>query len=151
VRRVFLFAPRHDLQRLILQWALQFQRRDCFALEPQLDLLRRRQDDRHRFRMDRRDDRAFASVVRNPNSSCSTSTGSLFGPRSPRQRVYKPAKASSGLSSFNANQVGVLSGLVSAYSQNEVAGTMQRLPTPSQPRQCGLAIFRMSVTGWPPF
>ena len=77
---------------------------------------------------------AFASVVRNPNNSCSPSTGLLFGPRSPCQRVHKRAKAKRGLSSLIANQVGVLSGFVSAYSQNEVAGTMQRLPTPSQPR-----------------
>jgi hypothetical protein len=42
-------------------------------------------------------------------------------------------------------------GFVSAYSQNEVAGTMQRLPTPSHSRQCGLAMLRMLVTGWPPY
>jgi len=47
--------------------------------------------------------------------------------------------------------MGVLRGFVSAYSQNEVAGTMHRLRLPSQPRQCGLATFRMLVTGWPPY
>ena len=40
-----------------------------------------------------------------------------------------PAKANSGLSSARANQVGVLRGFVSAYSQKDVAGTMQRLVT----------------------
>ena len=41
--------------------------------------------------------------------------------------------------------------LVSAYSQNEVAGTMQRFCLPSQPRQCGLPTLRMSVViGAPP-
>ena len=33
---------------------------------------------------------ALASVVKNPNSSCSPSTGALFGPRTPRQRVHNP-------------------------------------------------------------
>jgi hypothetical protein len=30
---------------------------------------------------------ALASVVKNPNSSGSPSTGALFGPRAPRQRL----------------------------------------------------------------
>jgi hypothetical protein len=34
--------------------------------------------------------------------------------------------------------MGVLRGLVSSYSQNDVAGTMQRYFSPSHPRQCGL-------------
>src|SRR5271166_844817 len=93
---------------------------------------------------------AFGSVVRKPNSSCSPSTGALFGPLTPRQGVHRPAKAKSGLSSARANQVGVLRGFVSAYSQNDVAGTMQRLPLPSHLRQCGLFTFRIFVTGWPP-
>jgi hypothetical protein len=33
-RAVFLFAPRHDLQRLIRQGPLQLQRRDRFTLKP---------------------------------------------------------------------------------------------------------------------
>jgi len=45
---------------------------------------------------------ALASVVKNPNSSCSTSTGALFGPRTPRQRVHNPANANSGRSSLSA-------------------------------------------------
>jgi hypothetical protein len=47
-------------------------------------------------------------------------------------------------------QVGVLRGFVSAYSQNDVAGTRQRFLAESQPRQCGLETLRMLVTGWPP-
>ena len=50
-----------------------------------------------------------------------------------------------------ANQVGVLRGLVSAYSQNEVAGTRQWFRWPSHPRQCGLLTLRMSVAGAPPY
>ena len=92
----------------------------------------------------------LASVVKNPNSSCSPSTGALFGPRAPRQRVHNPAKANSGRSSLSANHVGVLRGVVGAYSQNDVAGTRQRFPAKSQLRQCGLATLRMLVTGWPP-
>ena len=92
---------------------------------------------------------ALASVVKNPNSSCSPSTGALFGPRTRRHLVQRPAKANSGSSSLIANQVGVSRGFVSAYSQNDVAGTRQRF-LESQPRQCGLATLRMLVTGWPP-
>jgi len=77
----------------------------------------------------------FGSVVRKPKSSCWPSTGALFGPRAPRQEVHKPAKANSGRSSLTANHFGVLRGFVSAYSQNDVAGTMQRFCLPSQPRQ----------------
>src|SRR5271170_5324551 len=90
---------------------------------------------------------ALASVVRKPNSSCSPSTGALLGPRTPRQGVHRPAKANSGRSSLSANHIGVLRGLVSAYSQNDVAGTTQRRFLPSHPRQCGLFKLRMFVTG----
>ena len=93
---------------------------------------------------------ALASVVKNPNSSCSPSTGALFGPRTPRHLVQRPAKANSGRSSLSANHVGVLRDFVSAYSQNDVAGTRQRFLAESHPCQCGLATLRMLVTGWPP-
>ena len=49
-----------------------------------------------------------------------------------------------------ANPFGVLRGFVSAYSQNEIAGTTQRLCWPSQPRQCGLLTLRILVTGAAP-
>src|SRR5208337_2442761 len=81
---------------------------------------------------------ALGSVVRKPNSSCSPSTGALLGPLAPRQGVQRPAKAKSGLSSPKANQTGVLRGLVSAYSQKDVAGTTHRLALPSHRRQCGV-------------
>ena len=51
---------------------------------------------------------------------------------------------------IGANHVGVLRGFVSAYSQNDVAGTTQRRFLPNHPRQCGLFKLRMFVTGWPP-
>jgi hypothetical protein len=72
-------------------------------------------------------------------------------PRTPRQEAHRPAKANRGLGSARANQMGVLRGLVSAYSQNDVAGTMQRFCGPSHPRQCGLLRLRMLVTGAPPY
>ena len=72
----------------------------------------------------------------------------LLGPRAPRQGVHRPAKANRCRSSLSANHVGVL--LVSAYSQNDVAGTTQRRFLPNHPRQCGLFKFGMFVTGWPP-
>src|ERR1700722_5321936 len=93
---------------------------------------------------------ALASVVKNPNSSCSPSTGALLEPRTPRQGVHRPAKANSGRSSLSANHVGVFRGVVGAYSQNDVAGTRQRFLAESQPRQCGLATLLMLVTSWPP-
>ena len=93
---------------------------------------------------------ALASVVKNPNNSCSPSTGALFGPRTPRQRVRNPAKANKRRSSLSANHVGVLRGFVSSYSQKLVAGTRQRFLASSQPRQCALETLRMLVTGWPP-
>ncbi len=92
---------------------------------------------------------ALGSVVRNPNSSCSPSIGALLGPRTPLHGVQRPAKAKSGRSSPSANQIGVLRGLVSAYSQKDVAGTRQRLPFPSQRRQCALLTLRMFVIGAP--
>jgi hypothetical protein len=47
--------------------------------------------------------------------------------------------------------MGVLRGLVSAYSQNEVAGTKQRFRLPGQSRQYRLETLRMFVTGAPPY
>jgi hypothetical protein len=47
--------------------------------------------------------------------------------------------------------VGFVRGFVSAYSQNEVAGTTQRFRLPSHPRHCGLLTLRMFVSGWPPY
>jgi hypothetical protein len=67
-----------------------------------------------------------------------------------RVNTDRPAKANKGLSSPGANQMGVSRGFVSAYSQNDVAGTRQRFPLPSHPRQCGLLTLRMLVTGAPP-
>jgi hypothetical protein len=46
--------------------------------------------------------------------------------------------------------MGVFLGFVSAYSQNDVAGTTQRFFLPSHARQCGLDTFRMFVIGAPP-
>jgi hypothetical protein len=45
---------------------------------------------------------------------------------------------------------GGLAGFVSAYSQNDVNGTTQRLEGPSQRLQCGDLTFRMFVIGAPP-
>src|SRR5208283_2152765 len=86
---------------------------------------------------------ALASVVGKPNSSCSPSTGALFGPLTPRQRVQRSVRAKRGLSSARANQMGVLRGFVSAYSQKHVSGTMYRLPLPTHRRRCGLFVFLM--------
>jgi hypothetical protein len=93
---------------------------------------------------------ALASVVRNPNSWCSPSTGLALVPRVPCHVVQIPAKASSGRLSSRANHVGVLRGLVSAYSQKLVKGTRQRFFGPSHARQCGLLVLRMLVTACVP-
>jgi|ERR1700733_3353621 hypothetical protein len=47
--------------------------------------------------------------------------------------------------------IGILRGFPSAYSQNAVAGTMQRFFGDSQPLQCGLEMLRMFVSGAPPY
>src|SRR5215510_7755922 len=65
-----------------------------------------------------------------------------------------PAKASSGRSSFTANQTTsffLVSGFGSgAYSAKELNGTRQRCSGFSQPRQCGDDVLRILVTGGPP-
>jgi len=150
-RWIFLLTSRDDLQKVVRQRLLQLQSIWRFAFEPKIDLLRRRQDDRHSFGMNRGATMALASVVRKPNSSCSPSTGALLVPRIPRHGVHTPAKANKGRPSAMANQVGILRGFPSAYSQNAVAGTMQRFFGDSQPCQCGLETLRMFVTGTPPY
>src|SRR4030088_383274 len=94
---------------------------------------------------------ALASVVRKPNSMCSPSTGFALVPRVPVHMVHTPAKNASGRLSSSANQVGVFLGFVSAYSQNEVHGTMHRSSGLSHRRQCGDAVLRMFVTGGPAY
>src|SRR3954451_25426462 len=71
--------------------------------------------------------------------------GFALVPRMPIQSVQMPAKATSGRVSSKANHFGVFFGLVSAYSQNEVNGTRQRLAGPSNLRQCGDLVLRMLV------
>ena len=51
----------------------------------------------------------------------------LLGPCTPRHGVHRAANANSGRSASSAKHFGVLRGFVSAYSQNDVAGTTQRL------------------------
>jgi hypothetical protein len=75
--------------------------------------------------MNRRDDRVSLGSQEAEQFMLSDDRRAL-GPLRPRQGVHKTAKPKSGLSSANANQIGVLRGFVSSYSQNDVAGTMQR-------------------------
>jgi hypothetical protein len=49
---------------------------------------------------------AFASVVRKPNNSCCPSTGALFGPRTPRQGVQRPANDRCHLVGENSGEQG---------------------------------------------
>jgi hypothetical protein len=60
-----------------------------------------------------------------------------------------PAKANGARSTSSANQCGTF-GVLSVYSQNEVAGTRQRHSGFSHPRQYGEATLRTFVTGRPP-
>src|SRR6516225_1228065 len=55
-RRIFLLAPRHNVQHAVWQWALQLQRLEGFALQPEVELLGCGQDHRHGLGMDGRDD-----------------------------------------------------------------------------------------------
>ena len=53
---IFLLAPRHNVQHAIRQGPLQFHGLDGFALQPEIELFRCRQDHRHRFGMNGCDD-----------------------------------------------------------------------------------------------
>src|SRR4051812_948923 len=90
----------------------------------------------------------FASQVRNENRRCSISPSAFL--RIPVQGRQIPAKQNKGRLSSRANHTGVFFGLVSAYSENEVAGTTTRHSGLSQPRQYGLLTLRTLVTGWVP-
>src|SRR4051794_24700374 len=78
----------------------------------------------------------LASVVRKLNRRCSISPSAFF--RTPVQGRQMPANANKGRLTSRANHTGVFFGLVSAYSENEVAGTTQRHSGLSHPRQYGL-------------
>src|SRR5215212_10121079 len=71
--------------------------------------------------------------------------GLALVPRTPFHSVQIPANATKGLVSSRANHFGVFFGLVSAYSQNDVNGTRQRLSGASHLRQCGDLVLRMFV------
>jgi hypothetical protein len=79
------------------------------------------QDHRHRLWMDRTH---FGIGFRREESKqlMLANDGFALVPRVPCHGVQTPAKAASGRLSSSANQVGVLRGFVSAYSQNEPAG-----------------------------
>jgi hypothetical protein len=78
-----------------------------------------------------------ARLHRNGVGGLEANTANVAGPRTPRQRVDRPANVNSGLSSARTNQIGVLRGFVPAYSQNDLAGSRQRFCRPSHPRQWG--------------
>src|SRR3954469_14205222 len=88
---------------------------------------------------------ALASVVRKLNSRCSCSPSTFL--RIPVQGRQMPAKQNKGRLSSRANHTGVFFGLVSAYSENEVAGTTTHHSGLSHPRQWGLFTLRTLVTG----
>jgi hypothetical protein len=123
----------HPHSRVVRQWSFQFESLRRVGQKPQIDLCRCRQDDRHGLRMNGRDD-GVRVVVRKPNSLCCPPTAALFGPRTPRQGVHRPAKAKADRHS----------------RRTKVAGTMQRFRLPSHPRQCGLPTLRILVIGAPP-
>src|SRR5829696_6286110 len=86
----------------------------------------------------------FASQVKKLKSRCSISPSAFF--LTPVQGCRMPANANNGRLSSRANQTGVFFGLVSAYSENDVAGTTTRHSGFSQPRQYGLLTLRTLVT-----
>jgi len=83
---------------------------------------------------------AFASVVKKPYSWCSPSTALAFVPRLPCQLVEMPAKKASGRSAPRENQVGVLRGRVSSYSQKEVHGNDAALRYEPAAPMCALRV-----------
>src|ERR1700730_14995270 len=64
---------------------------------------------------------AFASVVKNPKSSCWPSSGFAFVPRLPCSTAQMPANTANGRSWPSANQVGVFRGFVSSPRQRFIA------------------------------
>jgi hypothetical protein len=70
-----------------------------------------------------------------------------YMPRLPCHVLQMPAKNASGRSPPNANQVGVLRGLVSAYSQNVLNGMTQRFSGLSHALQWTLFVLRMFGIG----
>jgi hypothetical protein len=54
-RAILLLAARDNSQHIVRQWSLQFEGLRRISQQPQIDLLRRCQDDRHRLGMDRGD------------------------------------------------------------------------------------------------
>ena len=140
---VLFLAARHDPQYVVGQRTLQFgpaaHQQKAKDRPPPAS-----QNDRHSLRMNRSDD-GVRFRGQEAEKLLLALNRPLFGPRTPRQRVHRPAKANSGRSSLSANHMGVLRGLASAYSQNDVAGTTQRLACSSHRRQCGLPTLRMFV------
>ena len=55
-RTILLFTARDDSKQIVWQWSLQFECLRRISQQPQIYLFRRRQDNRHRLRMDWRDD-----------------------------------------------------------------------------------------------
>lgn len=144
-------SPGDDALRVVGRWPLQSKsvsRR--LGRKPEINLAGVSQDGRHGIRMGRRDDRVGfrRREIRKARARRRSARSWALG--RPLQGVQRPAKAKSGRSSLSANQIGVLRGLVSAYSQKHVAGTTQQLSFPSQRRQCGLLTLRMFVIGAPP-
>jgi hypothetical protein len=135
---VLLLPLRHDPQRVVRKGPLQCQRLRGIGLEPLVNLGGCRQNDRHGLGVNRCDDCVSLGRQEAEKLMLALDTSALrtayAAPGSPQT-----GKGEQGpVLSFRANRMGILRGLVSAYSQNDVAGTMQRFPRPSHPRQCGL-------------
>lgn len=79
---ILLLAAGDDSQRVVRHRPLHRQSFGSIRGQPLGDFGQRRQNDRHGFGwIGATTALASASVVRKPNSSCRSSTGALFGPR----------------------------------------------------------------------
>jgi hypothetical protein len=141
---IYLIPPRDNLGRIAGKRPLQLERFLGWRIHPDVDLLPRRQNDGHRFRVDRRD-LLFGSVVR--NAKISFVVPPSFNFRTEVQRVQMPAKKANGRVSSKANQTaGREPSGSTSFSEKLVQGTTQRFSIPSQRRQCGDLTLRMLVT-----
>ena len=118
---ILFLAGRNDPHQVAGQRPLE---RRCFVprrSQQDVPLLGCREEHRHRFGMDRPDD-AVRFCCQKPVQLMLAIDRICLGPANTMPMRPDPSKGEQGRLSSSANHVGVLRGLVSAYSQNEFIG-----------------------------
>ena len=138
--RVFLDAAGDDPERPVRKRPLQLQGLVRRGRHPGLDFVRRRQDHRHRLRVDGAD---LGVRLRREEREDVVGGLALLDLPTEVQLVQMPAKQARGRLSSKANQMSPPSALLN--SLKELNGTTQRFSTPSHLVQCLLFTLRMLV------